>query len=119
MLESAAGVVMDVAMVAKMATERAPSMGEVEGAVGLASPARRSGEKSHSRRFEQVTDAPTTSITSVTSVRRGGDGSTGSTFSFDEENAANVREEDALSGVKGELLAQVTDGFSWADITKI
>ncbi len=46
MLESAAGVVMDVAKVANVATERASSIGEVAGTVGLASPARRSGEKS-------------------------------------------------------------------------
>ncbi len=43
----------------------------------------------------------------------------GSTFSFDDEDAANVREEDALRGSKGELLAQVTNGFLWADITQI
>ncbi len=43
----------------------------------------------------------------------------GSTISFDDEDAANVREEDAFSGVKSELLDQATNGFSGADITKI
>ncbi len=57
--ESAAGVVMDVAKVAKVAIERAPPIKEVEGMVGLARPARRSAKKLCSRRLEQVTDALT------------------------------------------------------------
>ena len=43
--ESAAGIVMDVAKVAKVAIERAPPIEEVEGMVGLARPARRSAKK--------------------------------------------------------------------------
>ncbi len=47
--QSTAGVVMDVAKVAKVAIERAPSLKEVEGTVGLARPAQKSAEKLCSR----------------------------------------------------------------------
>jgi hypothetical protein len=130
MLENAAGVVMDVAKVAKLATERATSIGEVEGearsCVRGGWSRRRTRQPLQSRWRRQEGEAATAQPRSIAAVvvtrcHEGALGAQarGSTISFDDEDAAKVREEDAFSGVKSELLAQDINGFSGADITKI